>query len=54
MMADIFWRPDLAAGDIIAGPAIIEEYGATLPLHRGFAATVDRLGNLRVARSQAS
>ena len=31
-----------------AGPAIIEEYGATVPVHPGFAARVDRLGNLLV------
>jgi N-methylhydantoinase A len=48
--ADTFWRPDLAAGDVLAGPAVIEEYGATVPLHPGFTATVDRLGNLRITR----
>jgi N-methylhydantoinase A len=49
--AETFWRPHLAAGDVLVGPAVIEEYGATVPLHPGFSATVDRLGNLRVARS---
>ncbi|HET9897585.1 MAG TPA: hydantoinase/oxoprolinase family protein [Streptosporangiaceae bacterium] len=47
---DIFWRPDLAAGDVLHGPAVVEEYGATVPLHPGFTAVVDRLGNLRVTR----
>ncbi len=46
--AGIYWRPRLAAGDVLAGPAVIEEYGATVPLHPGFTAVVDRLGNLRV------
>jgi N-methylhydantoinase A len=46
--ADIYWRPDLAAGDVLTGPAVIEEYGATVPLHPGFTATVDQFGNLRV------
>ncbi len=44
----IFWRSALAAGDEVAGPAIIEEYGATIPLHPGFAARVDGFGNLLV------
>jgi N-methylhydantoinase A len=46
--ASLYWRPDLAAGDVVTGPAVIEEYGATVPLHPGFTATVDRFGNLRV------
>ena len=50
--AAIYWRPDLRAGDVLAGPAVIEEYGATVPLHPGFGATVDGRGNLRL-RSQA-
>jgi N-methylhydantoinase A len=48
--AEIFWRPRLAASDVITGPAVIEEYGATIPLHPGFTAVVDRFGNLRVTR----
>jgi N-methylhydantoinase A len=48
--ADVFWRPDLLAGDVLVGPAVIEEYGATVPLHPGFTALVDRHGNLRVTR----
>ncbi len=46
----IYWRPDLPAGAIVTGPAVIEEYGATVPLHPGFTATVDGYGNLVVAR----
>jgi N-methylhydantoinase A len=42
----IYWRASLAAGDAIAGPAVIEEYGATVPVHPGFMARVDTLGNL--------
>ncbi len=49
--ATICWRPALAAGDIVAGPAIIEEYGATIPVHPGFAARVDGFGNLLVGPS---
>jgi N-methylhydantoinase A len=46
--ATIYWRPRLSAGDVITGPAVIEEYGATIPVHPGFAARVDRFGNLLV------
>jgi N-methylhydantoinase A len=45
----IYWRPSLLAGDAIEGPAVIEEYGATVPVHPGFAARLDEFGNLRVA-----
>jgi len=48
--ATIYWRPLLAAGDEVTGPAVIEEYGATIPVHPGFAARVDRFGNLLVGR----
>ncbi len=50
----IFWRPDLPAGTTISGPAVIEEYGATVPLHPGFTANVDTLGNLVITRSHPS
>jgi N-methylhydantoinase A len=46
----IFVRPGLRAGDAVVGPAVIEEYGATVPVHPGYSATVDGLGNLVVAR----
>ncbi|MFF3443046.1 hydantoinase/oxoprolinase family protein [Streptosporangium sp. NPDC002721] len=44
-------RPDLTAGAEITGPAVIEEYGSTLPLHPGFTATMDEFGNLEVRRA---
>ncbi|WP_329083843.1 MULTISPECIES: hydantoinase/oxoprolinase family protein [unclassified Streptosporangium] len=44
-------RPDLATGAEITGPAVIEEYGSTLPLHPGFTATMDEFGNLEVRRA---
>jgi N-methylhydantoinase A len=37
-------------GGEIAGPAIIEEFGSTLPLPPGFTARVDELGNVVVRR----
>jgi N-methylhydantoinase A len=46
----VYWRPDLAAGDVVSGPAVIEEFGSTVPVQPGFQATVDRHGNLLVGR----
>ena len=46
----IYRRDELAPGDRIAGPAVVEEYGATVPLLPGFRAEVDRFGNLIVTR----
>jgi N-methylhydantoinase A len=50
----LFWRPELAPGDVVEGPAVIEEYGATVPVHPGFAARVDRFGNLLVTAEESS
>ena len=44
-------RDDLAPGDVVAGPAMIEEYGSTVPVHPGFAARVDPYLNLVVTRA---
>jgi N-methylhydantoinase A len=49
----IYDRVLLLAGDTVIGPAIIEEYGSTVPIHPGFAASVDPFGNLIVARRHA-
>ena len=46
----IYWRADLATGDELTGPAVVEEFGATIPLHPGFRAQVDPLGNLVITR----
>jgi N-methylhydantoinase A len=46
----IYNRPDLAPGDVVSGPAIIEEFGSTVPVHPGFAATVDTYGNLLLTK----
>ncbi|HEX5619825.1 MAG TPA: hydantoinase/oxoprolinase family protein [Solirubrobacteraceae bacterium] len=34
----------------IEGPAVIEEFGSTLPIHPGFTARIDELGNVVVSR----
>ena len=51
--ADIYWRPDLRAGDAFSGPAVVEEFGSTLPVHPGFAVRVDPFGNLVVTKEAA-
>jgi N-methylhydantoinase A len=47
----VLWRADLAPASTVEGPAIIEEYGSTVPVHPGFSATVDDFGNLLVRRT---
>jgi N-methylhydantoinase A len=49
----LHWRPDLSPGEVVAGPAIIEEFGSTVPVHPGFLATVDRFGNLLLTKESA-
>ncbi|TFV86673.1 hydantoinase/oxoprolinase family protein [Blastococcus sp. CT_GayMR20] len=43
-------RLDLAPGDVVTGPAIVEEFGSTVPVHPGFAVTVDAYGNLLLTK----
>jgi N-methylhydantoinase A len=43
------YRRDRLGGEV-AGPAVIQEFGSTLPIHPGFTARVDGLGNLVVRR----
>ncbi|HUW78434.1 MAG TPA: hydantoinase/oxoprolinase family protein [Candidatus Nanopelagicaceae bacterium] len=46
----IYWRNSLCPGDEVSGPAIIEEFGSTIPIHPGFAMRVDSFGNLIVTK----
>jgi N-methylhydantoinase A len=43
-------RSDLAAGDHLTGPVIVEEFGSTVPIHPGFQVEVDQYLNLLVTR----
>ena len=45
-------RRQLGRGDVVEGPAVIEEFSSTLPLHPGFVARVDDFGNLVVTRQR--
>jgi N-methylhydantoinase A len=48
--AALYDRARLGSGDVVAGPAVIEEYGATVPVHPGYRARVDEHANLRLTR----
>lgn len=49
----VLWREDIDPGVSVTGPAIIEEFGSTVPLHPGFTARVDDYRNLIVTRSES-
>ena len=49
--ATVYDRARLGAGDVVEGPAVLEEFSSTVPLHPGFTATVDAHGNLLIRRS---
>jgi len=47
----IYDRVALGSCDVVAGPAIVEEFSSTVPVHPGFSAQVDRFGNLVMSRT---
>ena len=51
--AALYDRARLGDGDVLHGPAVIEEFGSTIPLHPGFKAEVDGFGNVLIAREEA-
>lgn len=51
--ARIYDRAKLGAGDEIEGPAVVQEFGSTVPLHPGFTMRVDNNGNLIIKRKDA-
>jgi N-methylhydantoinase A len=44
-------RDRLLPGDVIEGPAVIEEFGSTIPVHPRYTVIVDPIANLTLARS---
>ena len=50
--ATLYDRARLLAGDVVRGPAIIEEFGSTLPLGPGFSGRVDSAANVVVTRTE--
>ena len=49
----VYWREDLDPGATLTGPAILEEFGSTVPIHPGFDVRVDEYLNLIVTRSES-
>ena len=49
----VYARGRLGAGDTFSGPAIIEEFGSTVPVHPGFVVRVDDYGNLVIEKEGA-
>ncbi|MGI8901320.1 MAG: hydantoinase/oxoprolinase family protein [Nocardioides sp.] len=47
----VYDRARLGAGDVVEGPAVLEEFSSTVPLHPGFSARVDGFGNLVIGRN---
>jgi N-methylhydantoinase A len=52
--AAIYRRRTLMHGDRIHGPAVVEEYGSTVPVHPGFVCDVDRWGNLLLTQEDTT
>ncbi len=46
MAMPVFDRAKLAGGQVIAGPAVVEQLDATTPVYPGDRATVDAAGNI--------
>jgi N-methylhydantoinase A len=48
----LYDRSRLRAGDAVSGPAVIEEFGSTVPVLPGFRATVDPRANLLLVQEE--
>jgi len=53
LAAAIYNRAELLAGDVIRGPAVVQEFGSTVPIEPGFRAAVDRFGNLLITKERS-
>jgi N-methylhydantoinase A len=49
--APVFERQDLALGQLVEGPAIVEEWSSTILVPPGWMAATDRMGNLVMERA---
>ena len=49
----VYARERLGSGDTFSGPAIVEEFGSTIPVHPGFDVRVDDWGNLVILKEGA-
>ena len=51
--ANLYERAKLRASDVVRGPAVVQEFGSTLPLGPGFSGRVDSAANLVVTRTES-
>jgi N-methylhydantoinase A len=51
--ATLYDRARLQTGDEVRGPAVVEEYGSTLPLAPGFLGRVDSRSNIVVRKERS-
>jgi N-methylhydantoinase A len=51
VQAGVYDRARLGAGDEVEGPAVLEEFSSTVPVHPGHRARVDEFGNLLIGRT---
>jgi N-methylhydantoinase A len=49
--SSIYDRSRLRPGDVVVGPAVVEEFGSTVPVHAGYVARVDAYLDLVVSRA---
>jgi len=52
--AAVYQRDDLRGGQVLEGPAIVEQEDTTTAVLPGWSATVDEIGNLLIARCERS
>jgi N-methylhydantoinase A len=50
---EIYWRPDLAPGARISGPAVIAEEETSTVVSPRFDARIDRFGYIELVRKEA-
>ena len=49
----LYARTRLRPGDVVVGPAVVEEFGSTVPVHPGFTAAVDSYSNLLLTKESS-
>lgn len=54
LKTNIYWRPALAAGAVLHGPAVIEEPNSTILVHPGDEVTVTEAGHIVIALAKNS
>jgi N-methylhydantoinase A len=50
---DIYDRSSLQPGEVLSGPAIIEEAESTVVVHPGYRVQIDSHGNIRISSADS-